>query len=52
MFYIVRYWMAGRAYEQSFDTLEEAKFYLHQVDEHAELFVWLSGREEFMEAVN
>ena len=52
MFYIVRYWTAGRPQEQTFDTLEAARDYLRHMEVHAELFVWLAGREEFMEAVN
>ena len=52
MFYIVRYWMAGRAYEQSFDTLEAARDCLNHMEVHAELYVWLGGREEYMEGVN
>ena len=52
MFYIVRYWMAGRAQEQTFDTLESARDCLRHMEDHAELFVWLDGREWFMDSVN
>ena len=52
MFYIVRYWMAGRPREQTFDTLEAARDFLQHMECHAELFTWLASREEFMEAVN
>lgn len=49
MFYIVRYWMAGKPYEQNFDTLDEARNFAHALDCRAEIYVWLGGREEYME---
>lgn len=48
MFYIVRYWLNGQPQEQTFDDLEEARDFLHHMAK-AQLFVWLGGREEYME---
>ena len=50
MFYIVRGWIDGAQYEQEFDDLQSAQSFLYQVEGRAELYVWLGGREYFMES--
>jgi len=50
MYYIVRGWLNGQPYEQTFDNLQAARTYLFSVEGHADLFAWLAGREEYMES--
>lgn len=52
MFYIVRAWDAGRIIEYEYDTLEGAQAHMNLETRHAELYVWLGGREEFFSSVN
>ena len=49
MFYIVRGWQNGYPYEQTFENLQDARAFLQQAEEHADLFAWIAGREEYME---
>ena len=50
MYYIIRAWIDGQPFAQTFDSLEEARTVLHMLTVHAELYVFLNGREEFMES--
>ena len=50
MFYIVREWLNGLPNEQTFDDLNAARAYLYSAEGPADLYVWLAGREEFMES--
>jgi len=52
MYYIVRAWDEYQADEYQYDTLEEAQAQMSDEQRHAELFVWLDGREEFIGSVN
>ena len=49
MYYIVRGWQNSLPYEQTFDDLQAARAFLHQMEGPARLFVWLAGREEYTE---
>ena len=50
MFYIVREWLNGQPNEQTFDDLDAARAYLYSAEGPADLYVWLAGREEYMES--
>lgn len=50
MYYIIRAWIDGQPFAQTFDTLEEARTVLHMLTVHGELYVFLNGHEEFMES--
>ena len=50
MYYIIRAWINGEPFAQTFNTLEEARALLRLLTVHAELYVFLNGREEFMES--
>ena len=52
MFYIVKVYAAGDIQTRNFDELDAARSYIRAQVHHAELYVWLAGREEFMESVN
>ena len=52
MFYIVRIYAAGSVQEYQYNELEDAQAHMRAAGSHAELYVWLNGREEFMESVN
>ena len=52
MFYIVRVWEPGSICEYHYDKQEEAEAHMQQATEHAEMYVWLAGREWFMSSVN
>ena len=53
MFYIVRIYAAGCCVQEIQDSrLEEARAHMRATAHPAELYVWLNGREEFMESVN
>lgn len=50
MFYIVRVWENGSIIDYEYDTQEEAQEHLMATDHRAEMYVWLEGREMFMES--
>lgn len=52
MLYIVKVYKDGQMYEYKYGLLEHAREHLKFENSYAELYVWLDGREEFMEAVN
>ena len=52
MFYIVRIYAAGSVQEYRYNELKTAQAYMRAAEYHAELYVWMNGREEFMESVN
>lgn len=52
MFYIVRVWESGSICEYHYDRQEDAEAHMKQATEHAEMYVWLAGREWFMSSVN
>lgn len=51
MFYIVRVWEIGGICEYRYDRLVDAQAHMQQTADHAELYVWLAGREMFMDSV-
>ena len=53
MFYIVRIYAAGCCVQEiQYTRLEEARAHMRSTEYHAKLYVWLNGREDFMESVN
>lgn len=52
MFYIVKVYEGGQIYEYEYGLLEHARQHMQMEQYHAELYVWLDGREMFMESVN
>jgi hypothetical protein len=52
MFYIVRELEDGVFTEYTYDKQEAAEAHMQQTTNHAELYVWLAGREEYMYSVN
>ena len=50
MFYIVRGWLNGQPYEHAFDEPNAARAHLYSIEGHADLYVWLAGREEHIES--
>ena len=51
MFYIVRVWEPGGICEYRYDRLVDAQAHMQQTADHAELYVWLAGREMYMDSV-
>ena len=52
MYYIVYVWEDGTICEYHYDRQEDAKAHMEQTTNHAEMYVWLAGREWFMDSVN
>ena len=52
MLYIVKVYADGEVYEYEYGLLEHAQEHMHMERCRAELYVWLNGREEFIESVN
>ena len=52
MFYIVRVWENGSICEYHYDRQKDAETHMQETAEHAEMYVWLEGREWFMSSVN
>ena len=52
MFYIVREWEEDAATEYHYDRQQEAEAHMQQTANHAELFLFMDGREWFMYSVN
>ena len=52
MYYIVRVWELDGICDYEYSRQEDAQAHMQQTTDHAEMFVWLAGREWFMGSVN
>ncbi len=52
MLYIVRVFEDGQIYEYEYGTLEHAQAHMNAETAHAELYVYMNGREEYVDSVN
>ena len=52
MFYIVRVWEDEGVCEYTYDSKEGALAHMQETEYHAEMYVWLEGREWYYDSVN
>ena len=52
MIYIVKVYEDGEVYEYEYSNEKHAREHMEWEKCHAELYVWLAGREYFMDSVN
>lgn len=52
MLYIVKVYEGDEIHVYEYGLLEHAREHMRWETLHTELYVWLEGREEFMEAIN
>jgi hypothetical protein len=52
VFYIVRVWEPDGVNDYEYNSQEDAQAHMQTTEYHAEMYVWLAGREWFMSSAN
>ena len=52
MYYIVCVWESSGICEYHYDRLVDAETHMNNTTDHAEMYVWLAGREWYFDSVN